>query len=110
MLITTRHDNQPDAAAVVLRQARPEDGDALRRLALLDDSAPLAGEVIVAEQHGALRAALSIHSDRAIADPFQHTGDLVELLRRRAELLREHTGGHEHHGSPGLLRRLARAA
>lgn len=110
MLITTSHDHQPDVAAVVLRQARPEDGDALRRLALLDDSAPLAGEVIVAEQEGSLRAALSIHSDRAIADPFQRTGQLVELLRRRAELLREHTGEDERPGGPGLLRRLARAA
>lgn len=90
MLITTSHDHQPDAAAVVLRQARPGDGDALRRLALLDDSAPLAGEVLLAEQDGELRAAISLHSGRVIADPFRWTADLVALLRTRADLIADH--------------------
>jgi hypothetical protein len=87
MLITTSQDHQPDVAAVVLRQARLEDGDALRRLALLDDSAPIAGEVLLAERDGELRAAISLHSGRVIADPFRRTADLVTLLRTRADLI-----------------------
>ncbi len=88
MLITTGHDHHDVAAdAVVLRTAGPADGSALRALAALDDAAPLAGAVLVAEQDGALRAALSLHSGRAVADPFHRTADLVALLRARAALL-----------------------
>jgi len=43
---------------------------------------PLAGEVLVAEQNGELVAALG--ADRAIADPFRPTADLVALLRVRS--------------------------
>lgn len=96
MLITTRHDHHDVAAdAVVLRRARTTDGPALARLAALDDTHPLAGEAFLAEQDGQLRAAISLHSGRAIADPFHHTADLVALLRARAALLSSGAGrGH----------------
>jgi hypothetical protein len=68
--------------AVVIRAARGSDGDALENLARLDSQRPLAGAVLVAEQHGALVAALA--GGRVIADPFRPTSDVVELLRLRA--------------------------
>jgi hypothetical protein len=67
---------------VVIRAARGPDGAALADLARLDSQRPLAGEVLVAEQDGALVAALA--GDRVIADPFRHTADVVDLLRMRA--------------------------
>ena len=109
MLITTRHDHHDVAAdAVVLRRARPSDARALTRLAALDDAAPLAGEALVAEQDGELRAAISLQSGRAIADPFHHTADLVTLLRGRAALLSD--TADRGHRVGRLLRRPARAA
>jgi hypothetical protein len=68
--------------AVVIRAARGTDGDALENLARLDSQRPLAGDVLVAEQEGALVAAVA--GDRVIADPFRPTSDVVELLRLRA--------------------------
>lgn len=109
MLITTGHDHHDVAAdAVVLRSAGHADGAALRALAALDDAAPLSGAVLVAEQGGALRAAISLHSGRAVADPFHRTADLVALLRARADLL----AGEPRRGRRAmrLLRRPARAA
>ena len=109
MLITTGHDHHDVAAdAVVLRSAGHADGAALRALAALDDAAPLSGAVLVAEQGGALRAAISLHSGREIADPFHQTAGLVRLLRARAALL--HTPAHGRRRMSGLLRRPARTA
>jgi hypothetical protein len=67
---------------VTIRAARGSDGDRLTRLARLDSQRPLAGEILVAEQGGELVAALG--ADRAIADPFRPTADLVALLRVRS--------------------------
>jgi hypothetical protein len=66
---------------VVIRAARGSDGSALDDLARLDSQRPLAGDVLLAEQDGALVAALA--GDRVIADPFRSTADLVALLRVR---------------------------
>jgi hypothetical protein len=67
---------------VVIRAARGSDGDALERLARLDSQRPLQGDVLLAEQDGALVAALA--GDRAVADPFRPTADVLALLRVRA--------------------------
>lgn len=109
MLITDTHsprDTAPDT--VILRLAHESDTRALRRLADLDDAAPLAGDALLAEQDGELRAALSLHSGRTIADPFHHTTDLVTLLRARASLL----SGERRpaHRTLSLLKRVARTA
>jgi len=108
MLITDTHSPVHTASdAVVLRRALETDTRALRRLADLDDSSPLSGDALVAEQNGQLRAAISLHSGRAIADPFHLTTDLVVLLRARADLL-----DHERlprNRTRTLLRRAARA-
>ena len=67
---------------VVIRAARGSDGDVLERLARLDSQRPPAGDVLLAEQDGIVVAALA--GDRAIADPFRPTADLVALLRVHA--------------------------
>jgi hypothetical protein len=72
---------------IVIRPARPEDEGALLRLAALDSAAALDGDVLVADVGGDIVAALDLERDRAIADPFRPTADLVELLRTRARLM-----------------------
>ena len=69
------------APEIKIRQATSADEFALRRLAALDDRPALRGEVLLAEQAGEIRAALSIDTDRAVANPFAATADLVEMLR-----------------------------
>jgi hypothetical protein len=53
-------------------------------LAALEGELPLAGPVLVAEENGALVAALCRETGRAVADPFVRSLHLVELLRRYA--------------------------
>lgn len=77
---------------IQIRQARPDDAAALRRLAALDSAAPLRGTILLAVVDGELRAALSADDGRAVADPFARTADLVELLRTRAQPLGARAG------------------
>jgi hypothetical protein len=67
---------------VVIRAARGSDGAALENLARMDSQRPLTGAVVLAEQDGAIVAALA--GERSIADPFRPTADVVELLRLHA--------------------------
>lgn len=69
------------APEIKIRQATEADAFALRRLAALDDRAALRGSVLVAEQAGELRAALSVDDDRVVANPFAPTAELVDMLR-----------------------------
>ena len=69
------------APEITIRQATSDDAFALRRLAALDDRPALSGEVLLAEQAGELRAALSLENGRTVANPFAATADLVEMLR-----------------------------
>ena len=69
------------APEITIRQATTADAFALRRLAALDDRAALHGDVLIAEQAGEIRAALSVEDDRTVANPFAPTATLVELLR-----------------------------
>ena len=75
------------APEITIRQATSADAFALRRLAALDDARALRGEVLLAEQGGDLRAALSLENGRAIANPFAPTAELVEMLRMRSRLV-----------------------
>lgn len=72
---------------LTLRVASSEDAPALARLAELDDAAPLAGPVLLAEVEGSPRAAVSLSEHRAIADPFTPTEALLQLLMLRARQL-----------------------
>jgi hypothetical protein len=69
------------APEIKIRQATSNDEFALRRLAALDDRTALRGEILLAEQAGEIRAALSLDSHRVVADPFAATAELVEMLR-----------------------------
>jgi hypothetical protein len=74
---------------IVIRRAVADDLDALRYLAALDSARALLGDVLVAESGGIVRAAYSVDEQRAIADPFVPTAQLVTLLQTRAAPLRE---------------------
>lgn len=74
----------PRDGAVVLRTAHADDEPDLVRLAALDSALPLAGPAFVAEENGAIVAALCLSTGHAVADPFVPSLHLVELLRRHA--------------------------
>ena len=71
-------------SSVAMRAARGSDGDALVRLARLDSKRPLRGEVLVAEVDGVIQAALQLADGVAIANPFEPTAGLIDLLELRA--------------------------
>jgi hypothetical protein len=92
--------------ALTIRRATAADAFALKRLAAIDSAAPPTGDVLLAEMDNELWAAVAVESGTAIADPFRPSGDLVELLRFRAERMR----GDEHAHRGALARLLPRAA
>lgn len=74
----------PAEGSVTLRFASPADWEPLARLAELDSSAPPAHPVLLAEVDGQLRAAIALTDGATVADPFQPTAGLIDLLRARA--------------------------
>jgi hypothetical protein len=94
-----------EGLGITIRFAHPEDATALRRLAALDSQPVPSGPVLVAEVAGELWAAVTATgAQRAIADPFRHTAELVALLHERAERLtrraRPRSRAHPLHGRP----------
>jgi hypothetical protein len=73
---------------VTIRHARPADLQSLQRLAGLDSRRVPSGELFVAEVGGDLVAAVSIDTGAVIADPFEPTAAVVDLLRVHAEAIR----------------------
>jgi hypothetical protein len=71
--------------SITIRPATAEDRGALARLAALDERPLPSGDVLLAFVDGELRAAVPARSGLAMADPFEPTADVVELLRLRAE-------------------------
>jgi hypothetical protein len=71
-------------SSLVLRPATSAYTADLERLAALDSARPLTGEVVLADVDGGVRAALSLESGRAVADPFYPSLALVPLLRAAA--------------------------
>jgi hypothetical protein len=74
----------PHLAGLTLRTARPDDTADVARLAALDSRRVPLGPLLLAEEDGVLRAALSLRTGAVIADPFAPTAHLVALLRRHA--------------------------
>ena len=68
------------AQSIILRHATTADEQPLRELAALDSRPLPAGPFLLAEIAGRPQAALSLSDGTAIADPFEHTAELVELL------------------------------
>ena len=73
--------------SVTLRLGRPIDAPALLRLAALDTAPPLNEPVLIGEASGRLVAAISLADARVIANPYEHSMAVVELLRARARQL-----------------------
>lgn len=85
-------------ATVTIRPAHPDDEPAIWRLAALDSAAVPKGPLLLAEVEGELRAALSLVTHRAIADPFHPTLQIVAMLRA-------YTGTGAEHGAFGAAGR-----
>jgi hypothetical protein len=68
---------------LTIRFARPDDGAALGVLAQLDSASVPAGPVLLAETGGRVLAALSLSDGASVADPFEPTAQVLELLRFR---------------------------
>jgi hypothetical protein len=75
---------------IIIRRSTDEDRLAIAELAELDSrrGAPR-GETLLAFIGTELRAALPLDGGEAIADPFHHTAELVDLLRVRATQARQ---------------------
>jgi hypothetical protein len=73
---------------VTIRHAAAADLASLERLAALDSRRVPSGELFVAEVDGRLLAATSIDTGAVVADPFEHTASIVELLRVQASAAR----------------------
>jgi hypothetical protein len=73
---------------VVIREATEADRAAVARVAQRDSSAAPAGEVLVAESSGEIRAAIEVDGAVAVADPFQPSAELLDLLRARVGQIR----------------------
>jgi hypothetical protein len=79
----------PVPATLVIRMARPEDHETLRRLAKLDGHPPVDGSRwLVAAVEEEVLAALPLDGGDPLADPFRPTASLVEILKLRAGQLR----------------------
>ena len=75
-------------APLTIRHATAADFPALERLAALDSRRIPTGELFVAEAEGRLVAATSLDTGAVVADPFEHTAAIVELLRAHATAVR----------------------
>ncbi len=98
-------DSRVSGKSVVLRLATTADDPGLRRLAQLDSRTVPGGQLLVAEVNGDLRAAYSALEHAAIADPFQPSAHLIELLEAHAW-----RRSPSREPAPGGLRGLARRA
>ena len=74
---------------ITIRRSTFGDRPAIVRLAELDGRETPPGSTLLAFVAGELRAALPLAGGEAVADPFHPTAELVELLRRRADVRRD---------------------
>jgi hypothetical protein len=75
--------------AITIRGSTPADRPQIVRLAELDSGRAPAGRALLAFVDGKLLAAVGVADGHAVADPFEGTADVVELLRMRAEQERD---------------------
>jgi hypothetical protein len=81
------------ASEVTIRRAALDDERALFDLAVLSNERPLAGEILVVEVDGEVRAACSVGDGRTVSDPFRPSLAACSLLElRRAHILDARTG------------------
>jgi hypothetical protein len=90
---------------VTVRRSTSGDESELARLAALDSASPPRGPALVAEADTRILAALPIGSGRPIADPFEPTFELVQLLElRRSQIERAAGESRGRRGFRALLR------
>jgi hypothetical protein len=68
---------------VTVRRSTSRDESALARLAALDSASPPRGPALIAEADTRILAALPLGAGRPIADPFEPTAALLQLLELR---------------------------
>jgi hypothetical protein len=91
------------ANTYVIRQATVDDQQALQELAELDSQRPLNGPALIGEIDGRPAAAVSLQDGRVLADPFEFTVQLRQVLRMRVAAM------HAHARTPSLPERLRAA-
>ena len=69
---------------ITIRMSEQSDRAALGRLAALDSRGSAPSEALLGFQGRALVAAMPLDGGEPIADPFEHTAQLVDLLKLRA--------------------------
>jgi hypothetical protein len=89
-------------STLVIRGARRDDEAAIHRLAQLEGRRLDGSQLLVAELDGEVLAALPLTGKEPVADPFEPTAQLVEMLKVRAGQLRD--------GAPPKRRLRARLA
>ena len=90
------YEEQTGPNSITIRLATAEDEDTVRRLAQRDTRAVPDGDLLIALVDETLRAAVSLVSGEAIADPFHRTDELVRILQlQRSE---------RRHGAPNGAR------
>ena len=90
---------------ITVRYSVASDLSELARLAALDSASPPRGPALIAEADSRMLAVLPLGSGRPIADPFEPTAEILELLRLRAEQVQ----AGEHNGWRDRVRSLLRA-
>ncbi len=73
---------------IIIRRAGAADARVLHRLGALDSAAAPGPDSLIAERDGVAVAALDLADGHVVADPFERSADLVELLRVRAHRVR----------------------
>ena len=90
---------------VTVRRSTSGDESALARLAALDSASPPRGPALIAEADTRMLAALPLGAGRPIADPFEPTAELVQLLElRRSQIETARRGSARERGLRSLLR------
>jgi hypothetical protein len=90
---------------ITVRYSVASDLSELARLAALDSASPPRGPALIAEADSRMLAALPLGAGRPIADPFEPTAEILELLRLRAEQVQ----AGQHNGWRDRVRSLLRA-
>jgi hypothetical protein len=91
--------------SLTIRMAHSDDTAALHRLAEVDSTVPLHGNVMLAELDGSCLAAISLETGEVNANPFKPTAAIVSHLHmRRYQIMRQ---GGDVAPARSLLRRLA---
>jgi len=79
--------DQTSDPTIALRLAHDDEQGAISRLASLHEAPAPSGDVLLGLVDGTPVAALSLADGRVVADPFARSGEVVELLRLRADRL-----------------------